>query len=187
MSEEVQGSEGSPQGVESPALEGKGENVALRQARQKEYRARQREAAGLLSRLWRLRRARERGGVPGLALVPGWEELCVLLRQLVHEETLLQSVPVARQGPSELAATGRIPKAGQGRSRAGRAPKGAPAGGALGAGPLAAKPPGLSTDHIRTEGSDTPEGLPSVSVPEGKKGSTTQKAPRSKKKNGKHN
>lgn len=86
MSEDVQQSEGSVQVGGEGSL--KGEDVALRQRRQKAYRARQREVAVLLGKLWRLRSARETPGKQAWRQ-PDWEELAALVRRLVHEEELI--------------------------------------------------------------------------------------------------
>jgi hypothetical protein len=142
------------QGSDKDAL--KGESVALRQARQKAYRGRQREAAELLSQLWRLRRVRERGGLAvGLPVEPSWDDLAQLLRQMIHEETLLSAVTVAR-------------RVGQGAR-----PKGA--GLVLQAAEAAAasvSEPGLSTDHILSlEHSSEKEGSTTPVLEDSKKGS----------------
>ncbi len=125
MSEEVQSPDGSPQGSKG-ALEG--EDVALRQARQKAYKARQREVGSALRHLYRLRKHRERFGLPGVKLDPSWDDLLVLVRELIHEEERIAAVSGAAR--SERA----VPQ-GQASepSRPARQP---------------AQPAGLSTDHI---------------------------------------
>lgn len=108
---------------EKGVSEGVKSDVALRQARQSAYRARQQDVLSLLIALWRLRRSRERGQPLALVLMPvqgRWDLLAELVRELIHEE-------------------GVVAKATEGLIR-GALPEGASAGGQ----------PGLSTAQIST-------------------------------------
>jgi hypothetical protein len=69
------------------------ELVELRRARQKEYRAKQLEVGRRLVKLWRLREARERGGLPGLPLQPSpvWDTLLAFVNRLIHEEEAIHA------------------------------------------------------------------------------------------------